>query len=433
MKNVSNNLSTTHTGTPTLWALHDALAQRGGHAQSMDVRLPPLLAPLLPTPFPVVSVTGTNGKGSVCAMSAAAVAADGRRVGLFTSPHLVSVCERLQIDGRPITETRLEALAADMMPRIMTLPPEARPTFFEVLLLAGLTWFREEGVALAVLEVGIGGRNDAVRHVPAVLSVITSVGLDHAAQLGNTLGEVAAHKADLCAPGGVLVIAPHLPSEALEVAAARSRARGIRLVTASAPLARRPGDGGWTAEVQFADGAVHLPLPGAHQADNLAVVRAIVHELAAMGHVRDVGCLAGVARTVWPGRLQRSRRIPRLILDVAHNPQGLAALAQALDDLGIPFPRRTLIYGVSAEKDMPACAALLPRLAPRMRLVGGFYRACTPDVLRAALPDGTVVAVDADPAAALAAVAAEGEGDGNTWYILTGSVFLVGAALGLGV
>ncbi|HEX6199186.1 MAG TPA: Mur ligase family protein, partial [Thermoanaerobaculia bacterium] len=340
--------------------------------------------------LPAVLVAGTNGKGTVSALLASFGAAGRYRTGLYTSPHLETWEERLRIDGAAIDGPVLGALLDRVLAAAEAALDEP-PTLFEALTAAALLWFAEEEVELAVLEVGLGGRFDATNAVEPRLAVITSIGLDHREHLGETLAEVAREKAGILRAGVPAVTAAG-PDEVEEVLAAEAERLGAprvrvpeRLVVEAvqrfkpfadppelrqrvwlrppAPAADEDGGGGERDLEVF-----ELALAGRHQAQNLAVALAAAAELRAAGWERltERALKAGAKACRWPGRLEEVA-LPsagaggpgRVLLDVAHNPEGAAALAAALDDLGEPVD---LLFGVLEDKD---AAAMLAALGPR--------------------------------------------------------------------
>lgn len=393
----------------------------------IEVRLPPLLDALGPLPFPVIKVTGTNGKGSVCAMLAAALQADGHKVGCFTSPHLFHVGERISINGGQCSTDEMEQLAQQWQQRLAGLEEAHFPSFFEILLLMALSHFIEQNVSIVILEAGIGGRHCATRWVPEVVAALTTVGLDHGDRLGHTLSEVTAHKSDICKQGGVLVAGPNLPPEAMATLQERTLEKEVRLEVASPALDWLAANQGWSSLVTFAgDLTVHLPLIGAHQRENLATVHKLLEELQKQGLVASTECLKGVAQTQWLGRVHKPLPKQRLILDVAHNPQGLQALARSLDELGIPLEARVLVYGVAAEKDLTACCGVLPQLAKRVWLIDGFYRATGVGQVAAQLGEKVEICGHFTGIKQALALAVENAEALPCWVIITGSLFLVG-------
>jgi dihydrofolate synthase/folylpolyglutamate synthase len=338
--------------------------------------------------LPAVLVAGTNGKGTVSALLASFGAAARYKTGLYTSPHLETWEERLRIDGAAIEGPVLGALLDRVLAAGETALPEP-PTLFEALTAAALLWFAGEAVDLAILEVGLGGRFDATNTVEPRLSVVTSVGLDHREHLGETLAEVAREKVGILR-AGVPVVTAAGPPEVEEVLAAEAERLGAprlpvqeRLVVeavqrfkpfADPPELRQrvwlrppaPPEGG---EGEGDLDVFELALAGRHQAQNLAVALAAAAELRAAGWERltERALKAGAKACRWPGRLEEvalpagvgAGGAGRVLLDVAHNPEGAAALAAAIDDLGEPVD---LLFGVLEDKD---AAAMLAALAPR--------------------------------------------------------------------
>jgi dihydrofolate synthase/folylpolyglutamate synthase len=417
---------------PTVAALLDwaQAVERGPEAKR--VRVPLLLEPWLPwlRAVPVVKVAGTNGKGSACALLSAVLRRGGRRPGLFTSPHLVRVNERFRIDERDVDTPRLETHAARVFDRARALVARegeaVRPTFFEALLAVGLDLFREAGCDALVCEAGVGGAHDATSLLPGALGAITSIGHDHQDVLGETLAAIAADKAGIVGPGARLVIGPGVPPDLLDVVAAH--APGVERLLARRDGVRDLGAG----EVELATGVgtlrARLPLQGPYQIDNLATVAALTRELVRAGVLRDEHALSGIEDARWPGRFDRRPGSPALLLDAAHNVDGLLALGTALDGV-VPFERRLLGFGLSGGKDAPACAALLPRLAPRLLLVEGFHRARPTGDLRAHVPSGVAVAGVCASADELLEHARGEAATHAVTLVVCGSIFLLGEVL----
>ncbi len=418
---------------PNVAALLDwaQATQRGDAAKR--ARVPLLLQPWLSwlERVPVVKVAGTNGKGSVCALLSAVLRRDGRRPALFTSPHLVRVNERFRVDEREVETERLEHHAARVWAYVRELVRRegeaVRPTFFEALLAVALDLFRDEGCDVLVCEAGVGGAHDATSLLPGALGAITSIGWDHQDVLGDSLEAIAADKAGIVGPGAHLVLGPALSPElcALVVAHAPGvhveQARRDSLRVTSQPGEVPAGEVAWGGETL----RLGLPLRGAHQLDNVATLIALAGKLKEQGVLREPRSLAGLEDARWPCRLELREGRPRLLLDAAHNRDGLEALARALDEVA-PFDARVVAFGLSQGKDAAACVALLPRLAPRVLLVEGFHRARATSELRALLPPG--IALDsafATPAALLEHVpSAPGLRDAT--LIVCGSIFLLG-------
>jgi dihydrofolate synthase/folylpolyglutamate synthase len=359
----------------------------------------------------VLHVAGTNGKGSTSAMAEAALRGAGHRTGLYTSPHLERFNERIRVDGVEIDDARL-ARRVDAVLRACRWhdeEPGARLTYFEFATLLALLDFAEQGVDVAVLEVGLGGRFDATNAVRPLACAVSRIGLDHQELLGPTLAHVAREKAGILKPGVPAVTIADQPPEALSVLAEEARGRG-------APLALAPPY----------DGAVGLR--GGHQRENAGLAAAALRLLDAAGVAVPAAAIrAGIAGARWPGRLEEVRGV---LLDGAHNADGAAALAAALPELHPGRPVE-LVFGVLADKDH---AAMLAALAPAVR---GFHLVA-PDSPRARPPEsyaaqagalGRAVHAHASVGDALACARAAAGGGGLA--CVAGSLYLVGAARAL--
>ena len=276
---------------------------------------------------PTFHVAGTNGKGSTAAMMAAVLAADGRRVGLYTSPHLVSFRERIVIDGERIGEDDVVAYVEKIR---ATLGPAMDLTCFEVTTFVAWEAFRAAAVDAVVLEVGLGGRLDATNLVEPEVAVITNVGLDHEAWLGSTIAEIAREKAGIIKPGVPTVAG--VEDVAAEVVSARAAELGSPLELYGRDFAIGPGASGALA-YRSPSGTIAplaLALEGAHQRRNAGLaVRALERAVAFVPSGRAVA--AGLAHVRWPGRLQVVCRKPLVLLDGAHNAAGMETLAMELE------------------------------------------------------------------------------------------------------
>lgn len=368
-----------------------------------------------------VLVAGTNGKGSAARALAACLAEGGEVAGLYTSPHLQHVGERVRVAGVATPDAALDELVGRARPAA----ERNGNTFFEVITAVALLRFAEAGVSTAVLEVGLGGRLDATNAVEPALSVITSVALDHTAVLGHTLELIAGEKAGIMRP-----LVPVLSGvcEAGPTAVIARQAAEL-----GAPLSQYGGDF-WGSDVDVAwegtsftwrhpgaecDGVrVSSPLVGRHQVANLALA---LEAATALG-VPLQAALAGVAAASWPGRLESfSWNDRRVVLDGAHNPAAATALAAAIGELtgGVAL----LVFGASADKDVAGVTHLLAPLAERVVVTRAARspRAMEPSALAALVPGASV---SSDPASALRA-ARELTQPGDT-IVVAGSLFLVG-------
>jgi len=408
-------------------ALARLLALRGGEHAGMRPGLERIEALLEALGHPEQSYTlaqigGTNGKGSVAAMLAAALKADGRRVGLYTSPHLVSFRERIRVDGEAIAEDAV----VDGVEAIGTLVARLDASVFEATTALALDHFARERVDVAVLEVGLGGRFDATTVGRPAVTVLTSIDLDHQEVLGHTVGEIAADKAHIIR-SGVAVSAAQAPEATAPILEHAARAK--------VPLLMAGRDLSVTVRVRSLEGQrldcagpdfrvddLRVRLLGAYQPGNtlLAVTAA---------HVLGCGQRAlreGIARAHWPGRFEVRRRPGGwLVLDGAHNPAGARALAESLAVYFGDTPM-TLVLGMLRDKDAAGIVAPLIGRTRRVVLAASANpRAAAPDELRRLIPAGVPVEAAASVADALARAA-----DPSVPLVcVAGSLSLVGDAL----
>ncbi len=358
--------------------------------------------------FRVVHVAGTNGKGTVSAFVASMLRASGKKVGLYTSPHLCRFAERIQIEGEPLDDARLAAV----LNRVMDEVPDA--TFFEVATLAAFLAFQEAKVDYAVLEVGLGGRLDATNVVPPPeVAAITRVAFDHMSELGDTLGKIAYEKAGIIKAGSKVVLGKLHP-EAAAVIEARIREVGAEEVPLGSPE----------------------PIPGAPLAypriamigTNLAVATTVARTLG----ISPESMAEGIETLSWPGRNELLHRNGQelTLLDCAHNPDGTVALSHALDPsmLGEIESRRdiALVFGAIQTKNYRAMLKRLEHVAPHRVFVKPPVKGAVEPSELAKVLKGEVADSVADALArARAIVGAKGV------VVVTGSTFLVGAARAL--
>ena len=320
--------------------------------------------------YPTVLIAGTNGKGSTAAWLAAMAVAAGYKTGLYTSPHLEELNERVRIDGRAVSGKELGdwLLAAGAAAETAL---GGLPTYFELLTAAAFRGFAASGVDLAVLEVGMGGRLDATNVAEPVLSVITEVAIDHERHLGSSRAEIAAEKAGILR-GGRPLIAGCSHAEARAAVRRAAMSAGAELLDATTAASwRQPEDDADGLELTTRRGIYRLrpSLAGAHQAQNLALAVLAAEELRARGWscLDSRAIAAGAERCRWPGRLE-TVDLPgtsgrQVLLDVAHNPDAADKLAVHLAALGRPYD---LLYGTLADK---RSERILPRLAAPARRV----------------------------------------------------------------
>lgn len=366
-----------------------------------------------------IHVAGTNGKGSTCAMLESLYRAAGWRVGLFTSPHLISFRERIQINRCLISESEVARRVGRFRDLLTQFPPDHMPTFFEVVTVLALDYFAEVGCDLVIWETGMGGRLDATNIVTPLCSVITNVQYDHQQWLGHTIACIAAEKAGIIKPGVPVVTGAEDP-DALAVIRQAARHYGCPLVEVT------PADG-----QQPPLDTLSLPLRGDHQRLNAAMALAVVRQLESRFSLPEVARRTGLESVCLAGRFQLlTDREGRLtLLDGAHNPAGAQALRAAVESEHLSGLRPSLILGVLQEKDWPAMAGELVPLAGRVLLVPvASVRSAEPaDLLPVCAPlnPGTAVTLCGSLAEAL-------DSTGNDPFrIITGSLYLVGEALEL--
>lgn len=332
--------------SPGLSRVQHALARRGD----------PQLA------YPCILVAGTNGKGSVAATLASVLRAGGHKVGLYTSPHLHRLVERFQIGGRPVSESALTR-QVNALRRQLDSPEAPRLTFFEVCTVLAFELFRAARCDIVVLEVGLGGRLDATNVITPLVSVITSIALDHTDRLGPTVAHVAREKAGIIKPG-VPVVLGERAATVRRVVGARARKLGAPLLALDREFHVDTSETGHT--VMLADRQVERlrsPLEGAYQADNLGCAVAALSVLPARFAVDQRSLRRGLARVRWPGRLELLHAAPDVLCDAAHNPHAAGALAMYLQRACGHYRKRVLLFGAMRDKDHGEMLALLrPRV-----------------------------------------------------------------------
>ncbi len=388
----------------------------------------------------IVHVAGSKGKGSTSAFLASILNEAGYRVGLFTSPHLVSVEERIQVDRQPIGPPELAALMEDI--RAAATPAlERELTFFEIGTALGFLHFVRRRVDLAILEVGLGGRFDSTNVCEPMLSIITSISFDHTQILGDTLGKIAFEKAGIIKPDRPTISGVRDP-EARGVIERVCRERGSALTQIDAEFHFRhepaliEGDGQRWPSVQVSTArriwpALSLGLIGAHQACNAAVAVAAAEELIAQGMpIRASAVADGLARVHWSARLEIMARRPLVLLDCAHNVASALALREALER-SFPLPadgQRILIFAGNQDKDLAGMLSVLAPCFTRIFLTSfrNSQRCATPEQLAQWIPIERRGDCVLCPDSAAAWRQARAEAKPNDQICIAGSVFLAG-------
>ncbi|MHB8620211.1 MAG: bifunctional folylpolyglutamate synthase/dihydrofolate synthase [Chloroflexota bacterium] len=387
---------------------------------------------------PILLVAGTKGKGSTAAMIAAILRAGGRRTGLYSQPHLHTFRERIRLDGQLISEGDLAATMDGLMPAVERLgadPSLGRPTTYEVSTALMFQWFRQRQAEAMVVEVGIGGRLDAVNVVTPLVAAITSISYDHMDVLGSTITEIASEKAGIIKPGIGVASARQWPeaTTAIERRATEMQAELWRVGTEVALESEARAVAGQAQRLAISvPGSrfqgLELPLAGAVQLENAAVAVAAVvlaerRGLAGAGS----GITAGLREVSWPGRLETVHHDPLVLVDGAHNGDSAERLVEAVRTL---YPGRppTFVVGTSRDKDMPGILRPLTSTGGRIILTQSRHpRSASLDQLSAAAREMGVVPATADSTSQALQVAADSlPADGL--ICVTGSLFVVAEA-----
>jgi dihydrofolate synthase / folylpolyglutamate synthase len=455
------------TAVASMFALGHELAQTPSH--KFDLAHMRVLLQAMNHPersFPSVLIAGTNGKGSTAATLASILQVSGLKTGLYTSPHLVRINERIRINSVEISDddfagqhSEVDRVAERLVER-GELP--WHPSFFEMMTAIALAYFARERVDIAVLEVGMGGRLDATNVVEPLVSVITDISLDHQKFLGNTVGEIAREKAGIIRPGGVVVTLPQQPEandvigntildlDAVGVSAVQyvppvspasshylvPSTQSKALIAESAKSAEK-----WDAQpfyryplqVMGKQILVETPLVGRHQLRNMALAIAAAEELSKKGiaGITSESIERGIRETRWPGRFQvlaARGSWPEIVLDVAHNPAGAWALRSALSER---YDDRPLIFvfGAMRDKAISEMAEILFPLTQRVIATRPENpRSASPEeIQQAAIRTGVEIELVGEPAAALEQ--ARADATAQTVVVVTGSIYLVGEAM----
>jgi len=399
--------------------------------------------------FPSLLIAGTNGKGSTAASLASILRASGVRAGLYTSPHLVRINERIRVDGNLIGDDDF-SLLHDVVDRTAERLVEDgelpwHPSFFEMLTAIAFEHFAQKKVELAVLEVGMGGRLDATNVVEPRLSIITDISLDHQRFLGNTVGEIAQEKAGIIRAGGIVVTLPQQPqaNDVIRQTILDREARGVNAVPYVPPVS--PGSDGYFERA--ADGTpiqryplqvmgeqirIETALAGRHQLRNIALAVAAAEELARQNFPITAQSIEhGIRETRWAGRFQviaATPTSPEWVLDVAHNPSGAWALRSALSSY---YEDRalTLLFGAMRDKAIAEMAEILFPLAEHVILTRAENpRSATPEEISHAAARIAVTTYEEESVASALARARLLSGPGGL-VVVSGSIYIVGEAI----
>ncbi len=378
-----------------------------------------------------VHIAGSKGKGSTAAMIAAALRTAGHRTGLYTSPHLLTLRERINVDGKPILKRQLADVVARLRPHAEEMDRDrtyGELTTFELLTVAAFLHFQQEGVEFQVLETGLGGRLDATNVVTPEVCVITSISLDHREVLGDTVAKIAAEKAGIIKPGIPVVSSPQA-EEAAAVIRETCLQRGARLITVGSDISWQGTSSNLSQQSLEVKGMrgfyrLNIPLLGAYQLQNAATAVATLETL----DVPKESIEAGLARTYWPGRLQIIRRRPMFVVDGAHSSYSARKLKEALEQ-HFHFDQLILIIGTSADKDVSGIVAELVPLADSVIVTRSRHpRATIPEALAGEFARQGLRAEVAE-GVAQAVTKAQAKAGKRDLICATGSLFLVGEVI----
>ena len=383
-----------------------------------------------------VHVAGTNGKGSVAAMLHSILRAAGYSAGLYTSPHLVRLNERIVVGGRVVSDAEFARLATLVGPLLGKAGGGEGVSYFEMNTVMAFRHFLDRKVDYAVVEAGMGGRLDSSNVITPLVTVVTGISLDHTQALGGTVEKIAGEKAGVIKPGGLVVAA--CTGAALRVVREKCRRVGARLITvgksgADVVFRKIRADNKETVfEVRgmFGKHRLSTSLRGGFQAENAATAFAAAKALESRGVKIGAKAIAAGLRSVkWPGRLETVSTNPLVVLDGAHNPAKAAALADALREV-FPCRKKIVVLGIMADKDIPGIVRALAPVAEKII-------ATRPRIERAA--EAGLIAREAkrrcgrvetiaDVEKAVVAAAAEARGRRDAMVVVTGSLYLVGEA-----
>jgi dihydrofolate synthase/folylpolyglutamate synthase len=382
-----------------------------------------------------IHITGTNGKGSVGVMIAAALTAAGYKTGLYTSPHFHTWRERIRVDGELISEDEMARLVTELKPRVEEVNEKAtygELTTFEFLTALAFSYFGQKGVKFQVLEVGLGGKYDATSVITPLVAVITPISYDHTDVLGDTLMQITAEKCGVIKPDSIVISAPQ-PPEAARVIKEVCRQRQAKLITVGEDIT-------WQCLSFALDGQrlrvqgrisyeLFLPLLGDHQLVNAATAVAALEVLADKGFdIPRESVAKGLEQVSWPGRFQILRRRPLLVVDGGHNIGAARSLTRSIKQY-LDFERAILVMGTSQDKDI---AGLVAEVAPLFDQVivtrSGHPRALPPELLAAEFARHGIKAqlTAGVPSALSLALSLAGEKD---LVCVVGSLFVVAEAM----
>jgi dihydrofolate synthase / folylpolyglutamate synthase len=377
--------------------------------------------------FLAIHVTGTNGKGSVCAFLEAALRSAGHSVGRYISPHLTSFTERIMVDGKEIPRADVAVLCEQLAPVVEDLERRGMvPTFFEVVTALAFLYFRRRRVPLAVIEVGMGGRWDATNVVNPLVTVVTNVGLEHTDRLGSTVAAIAGEKAGILKQG--VPVVTRAVGDAYDVVRRRAKELDAPIHFAAAPEATETLLGTETSVMYFGNKVpLKLRLLGRHQAENASIAATALEAAGERFPVGHEALRKGLENAQWPGRLEPAGKDPLLLLDGAHNGPAMATLAGFLERVA---PGRTIrvLFAAMRDKNVPAMVRPFAPLVKEWVVTAPKTERAVPAAVLAQTLRKEGITAEAEPDVVEAIRRLHRDAHRDDLLLVTGSLFLVGEA-----
>jgi dihydrofolate synthase/folylpolyglutamate synthase len=383
-----------------------------------------------------IHIAGTKGKGSVAAMIAEVLSSSGYRTGLYTSPHLLHLRERISVDRTLISEAEFAAAMTEVKPFVESMKQDTslrQLTYFEALTALAFAYFQKKQADFQVLEVGLGGRLDATNVTKAIVCVLTSISLDHTQILGNSLEEIAREKAGIIKPGCWVVLSPQ-PEEAASVITDICREKEAKVVQVGKDVTWRKTGGDLYHQSLVVEGRtdnyqVGIPLLGDFQLENAATAVAALEILASMGFAISTANIAqGLAQVKWPGRFQILQQHPTVLVDGAHN---VASMKRLVSNIKAYFAHKRilLVFGTSCDKDIPGMVNELVSLSPQVIVTQASHSRAAPPSTLVAEFNKRGIEPEIGETTAQALSRALSLADRTDVICVTGSLFVVAEAL----
>ncbi len=402
---------------------------RIGQKEAMRTRFPRLLSYFKEKiTFKTIKIAGTNGKGSTAAMLSACLTLSGRKTGLFTSPHLVSVSERFRVQDQELGLKQIAAAARRVETFLQQNGVRFTPSFFEALILIAIELFHEEQVEIAIFEAGVGGANDSVSLLPEILSLLTSIGLDHTKQLGDTLEEIARDKAGIGTGKAPLIVNSQIESKLKDlIEESTLRRKAVFWESANYLPVFKSKLGAVEAVVQLGDQTYTLTpsLRGHYQKQNINLVVEALRYLRQIKIIASLEIVKGIENAHWKARFELlEKHNQKWLLDAAHNPHALLALIESLDQVS-QKTERIAVFGNSEEKDFKSLLSMLPAISNTFFFIDDFYKAVPQARLLRHFDRSQVKNIDrSDSLSVIQKLSACSE---NKLIVVTGSIFMIGS------